>query len=168
MIQWMYYPHSNRIPEIGLRLVEVFKNKATSIASASNHLTSNEVLAAVSELLALEGFAVELGKKKAEKLPVPVLFGLNGKTSKSFDADAYHHTGGFVLEIEAGRAVTNNQFLKDLFEACMMPDVKYLAIALRTEYKKNKNFDQVCRFFDTLYASGRLSLPLLGILVIGY
>jgi hypothetical protein len=98
MIQWMYFPHATPIPEIGLKLVEVFKSKATSIASASNALASNEVLAVVSELLALEGFAVELGKKKAEKLPVPVLFGLNGRVMKSFDADAHHKTEGFVLE----------------------------------------------------------------------
>ena len=168
MIQWMYYPRSNRITAIGERLVEVFKTKAASITSASHDLDSNKVLAVVSELLALEGFAVESGKKKVEKLPVPVLFGLNGKTEKSFDADAYHQAEGFVLEIEAGRAVANNQFLKDLFQACMMREVKYLAIAVRLEYRNNKDFDYVCKFFETLYASGRLSLPLLGILVIGY
>ena len=163
----MYYPRSNQITAIGKRLVEIFKVKAACITSASHDLDSNKVLAEVSELLAKEGFEVESGKKKVEKVSVPVLFCLNGKTEKSFDADAYHREGGFVLEIEAGRAVANNQFLKDLFQACMMREVKYLAIAVRLEYRNNKDFDQVCKFFDTLYASGRLSLPLLGILVIG-
>jgi hypothetical protein len=164
----MYYPRSNRITLIGKRLVEIFEAKAACIASASHDLDSNKVLAEVSELLALEGFAVESGKKKVEKVPVDVLFGLNGKTVKSFDADAYCRDEGFVLEIEAGRAVANNQFLKDLFQACMMREVKYLAIAVRLEYRNNNDFDQVCKFFETLYASGRLSLPLLGVLVIGY
>lgn len=71
----------------------------------------------------------------------------------------------------------NNQFLKDLFQACMMQDVDYLVIAVRNEYKiKTKNnmertnydFEEVCKFFDALYASDRLQLPLKGILIIGY
>jgi hypothetical protein len=109
-----------------------------------------------------------LGKKNAEKLKIPVLFGRKGKIDKSFDADAYHQAEGFVLEVEAGRAVANNQFLKDLFQACMMHEVKYLAIAVRLKYRGNNDFDHVCNFFETMYASRRLALPLSGILVIGY
>jgi len=114
------------------------------------------------------GFEVEAGKSRDEKVCVPVLFGRDGAAEKSFDADAYHRAGGFVLEVEAGRGVVNNQFLKDLFQACMMHEVKYLAIAIRKVYRGDKNFETVCRFFDTLYASNRLTLPLEGILVIGY
>ena len=62
----------------------------------------------------------------------------------------------------------NNQFLKDLFQACMVHDVFYLAIAVRNAYKGSRDFDIVCRFMDTLYASQRLQLPLRGILVVGY
>lgn len=168
MINWMYFPLSDEIKPIGLRLIEVFKSKAADIASDSHELNSNAVLAILGDLLALEGFKVESGKKKVEKISVPVLFGLNGKIEKHFDADAYAQNESFVLEIEAGRAVSNNQFLKDLFQACMMHEVKYLAIAVRLDYRKNKDFEQVCKFFETLYASGRLKLPLLGVLVIGY
>jgi hypothetical protein len=96
------------------------------------------------------------------------LFGLNGQLEKSFDADAFHKEAGFVVEVEAGRGVVNNQFLKDLFQACMMNDVYYLAIAVRNGYKGNRDFEIVCRFMDTLYASQRLQLPLRGILVLGY
>ena len=64
--------------------------------------------------------------------------------------------------------MTNNQFLKDLFQACMMHDVKYLGIAIRNDYRGNSDFDKVVRFFDTMYASNRLQLPLSGLLVIGY
>jgi hypothetical protein len=99
---------------------------------------------------------------------VPVLFGLNGKLEKSFEADAFNSTEGFVVEVEAGRGVTNYQFLKDLFQACMMHEVYYLAIAVRNIYRKNKNFEVVHRFVDTLYASNRLQLPLKGVLIIGY
>ena len=73
-----------------------------------------------------------------------------------------------VVEVEAGRGVLNNQFLKDLFQACMMRDVEYLGIAVRHIYKGNADFEQVVTFFETLYASNRLQLPLKGILVIGY
>jgi RHS repeat-associated protein len=117
---------------------------------------------------AAAGFTVELGKKAEQKINVPVLFGLNGRLEKSFDADAYHQAGGFVVEVEAGRGVVNNQFLKDLFQACMMHDVFYLAIAVRNVYKGRQDFEVVCRFLSTLYASQRLQLPLRGILVVGY
>ena len=99
---------------------------------------------------------------------MPVLFGMNGKLEKHFQADGYHQKTGTVIEVEAGRGVTNNQFLKDLFQACMMHEVHYLVIAVRKKYRKSPDFNKVITFFDTLYASGRLSLPLEGILVIGY
>jgi hypothetical protein len=75
-------------------------------------------LAHVADGLGALGFRVEAGKKKAEKIQVPVLFGASGKVEKSFDADVHHPKAGFVLEVEVGRAVANNQFLKDLFQAC--------------------------------------------------
>lgn len=50
----------------------------------------------------------------------------------------------------------------------MMQDVDYLVIAVRNIYNKSADFDKVCKFFDVLYASDCLILPLKGILVIGY
>ena len=73
-----------------------------------------------------------------------------------------------MIEVEAGRAVTNYQFLKDLFEATVMVDVDYLGIAVRNVYKRAKDFETVYSFLDTLHASERLKLPLKGILLIGY
>jgi len=49
-----------------------------------------------------------------------------------------------------------------------MYEVEYLVIAVRKVYKGNPDFQNVITFFDTLYASGRLQLPLKGILIIGY
>jgi hypothetical protein len=149
-------------------VVQAFKNEAETISSGSFKYDSNRVLEAVRKHLEEQGFAVEAGKRGDQKVPVPVLFGRCGETEKHFDADAYNRTEGFVLEVEAGRGVANNQFLKDLFQACMMHEVKYLAIAIRKDYRGDKNFEAVLRFFDTLYASNRLTLPLEGILVIGY
>jgi len=50
----------------------------------------------------------------------------------------------------------------------MMHDVHYLAIAVRKIYRGRQDFEVVCRFLNTLYASQRLQLPLKGILVVGY
>ena len=55
-------------------------------------------------------------KTKNNKIIVPVLFGKNGKPDKTFNPDAYHPELGIVIEIEAGRAIINNQILKDFFQ----------------------------------------------------
>jgi hypothetical protein len=65
-------------------------------------------------------------------------------------------------------AVDNNQFLKDIFQACMMHDVLHLAIAVRNIYRNSDDFAKVESYLETLYVSGRLQLPLKGILLIGY
>jgi hypothetical protein len=164
----MFFPRSTRATPLALSVIAAFEAVAAQIDSATHDLPSNDVLTLAAPHLAAAGFTVELGKKAEQKINVPVLFGLNGRLEKSFDADAYHQASGFVVEVEAGRAVVNNQFLKDLFQACMMHDVYYLAIAVRNEYKGRQDFDMVCRFLSTLYASQRLQLPLRGILVVGY
>ena len=130
-IEWQYYPRSRKAPPLAESLVHAFVGEAGRIASESFDLASNEVLEALREPLQVIGFEVESGKHKDEKVCVPVLFGRGGAIEKSFDADAYHRAGGFVLEVEAGRGVVNHQFLKDLFQACMMYEVNYLAIAIR-------------------------------------
>jgi hypothetical protein len=83
-----------------------------------------------------------------------------------------------VVEVEAGGATANNLWRKDLMEACVMPYVDYLAVAVRNEYRSmdskkgtarvNADFGLVTSELDALYESHRLQLPLLGILVVGY
>ena len=172
MTEWIFFPQSLEPSDLARRVVGAFEQFESEISSPKNTLDSNGVLLKVRPELEALGFSVEIGKKRAEKITVPVLFGRNGKTAKSFDADAYHIEGKFVLEVEAGRAVSNNQFLKDLFQACLMVDVDYLGIAVRRVYEagnaSGKDFETVVTFFETLYASRRLQLPLKGILIIGY
>jgi hypothetical protein len=167
-IEWQFYPRSKQATPLAIAVVGSFQSSSHVICSTNNTSSSNKVLEAVRHRLLELGFTVEAGKRRDEKVCVPVLFGRNGGLEKSFEADAYHQLEGFVLEVEAGRAVDNNQFLKDLFQACMMNEVRYLAIAVRRVYRGDRNFETVCRFFDTLYASNRLKLPLDGILIIGY
>jgi hypothetical protein len=78
------------------------------------------------------------------------------------------NNGKIVIEVEAGRATENNQFLKDIFQACMMFEVEYLVIVVRNEYRGHKDFEIIYTFLETLYISSRLHLPLKGILLIGY
>ncbi len=168
MINWQYYPKSDKAPELADDVVKAFRKVLPAIDSAQHTLESNAVLLAVRPHLEPKGFRVESGKQQKEKITVPVLFGRNGGLDKAFDADAYNEEQGFVIEVEAGRAVANNQFLKDFFQACMMHGVSYLAIAVRNTYRTSKDFDSVLKFFDALYASNRLQLPLKGLLIIGY
>jgi hypothetical protein len=168
MIHWLYYPRSKKPSPGALAVVAAFNSATAEIDSSKHELNSNEALACVAPHLAKAGFAVETGKLSEEKISVPVLFGANGRVEKSFDADAFHEGYGFVVEVEAGRGVVNNQFLKDLFQASMMVGVRELGIAVRNDYRGSDNFKQVQKFFDTLYASNRLVLPLEGVLIIGY
>jgi hypothetical protein len=168
MISWHFYPRSAKAIPLATLVVSAFESVFAKIDSSNHDLKSNEVLAVVQSRLTALKFQVETSKPASDKIRVPVLFGLNGKTEKSFNADAYHAEMGFVVEVEAGRGVANNQFLKDLFQACMMHDVYYLAIAVRNNYRGNNDFERVALFFNTLYASNRMTLPLKGILLIGY
>ena len=169
MISWTYFPQSEKPNNLIVKLVGIFQQHSEEIDSASHKVqVSNDVLAKLADSLEETGFTVERGKKRKDKINIPVLFGRNGAVEKSFEADAYHAKGRLVLEVEAGRGVTNYQFLKDLFQACMMQDVEYLAIAIRNQYRSSKDFEKVFTFFDTLYKSNRLQLPLKGVLIVGY
>ncbi len=174
MLNYQFFPKTKHIPGHLQQVVTAFENIYTSIDSEKHKkLQSNEVLAVVSPQLGKISFDVE---HQGNKISVPVLFGRNGAVAKSFEADAYQKDTKTVIEVEAGRALTNYQFLKDLFEACMMNDAEYLVIAVKNIYttrskekeKISKDFEKIEQFFDTLYQSERLKLPLLGILLIGY
>ena len=168
MIQWQFFPKNIDSPESLKQVITSFQRIEGKIDSETHKLPSDNVLAVIRPYLEKLGFRVEKGKKVDDKIRVPVLYGLNGILEKSFEADAYHTEFKTVIEIEAGRGVTNYQFLKDLFQACMMDNVEYLVIGIRRIYRRSKDFEKVVTFFDTLYASERLHLPLKGILIIGY
>ncbi len=167
---WIYFPNTKRPPRELIDVVGAFDSKLDMICSTNHMLKSNEVLDIVSSELRKIGFAVESGKKKDDLLEMPVLFSDQGNIEKTFYADAFHNESGIVLEVEAGRATANNQFLKDFFEACMMQDAEYLCIAVRMIYgpANSPDYEKVKAFFRTLYASDRLSVPLRGIMIIGY
>ena len=168
-IRWQHFPkHSPCPPELS-SVIQCFELAAGEISSWSHEKQeSNEVLGKLRNHLEMEGFRVESSKKADGKISVPVLYGANGGVDKYFEADAYNPETRVVLEVEAGRGYTNNQFLKDLFQACVMQDVDFCAIAVRQVYRTSKDYEKVVMFLETLYASNRLKLPLTGLVIIGY
>lgn len=175
MINYQFFPRSHGItPEIN-EVIECFK-RVDAEKGANVHLKSNDMLALLRPSLEALGFQVETGKTKNEQINVPVLFSDNNQIDKFFAADALSKDHRIVVEVEAGRAVRNNQFLKDIFQACMMYEVEYLVVAVLNEYTYNSSgrsvtsydYREVRTFLETLYISNRLQLPLKGILLIGY
>ena len=86
MINWQYYPKRKEIPIHLKDVVDIFELKENLISSDKNNLHSNEVLEQVSLNLLELNYEVETSKKSSDKIKVPVLFGMNGKLEKYFDA----------------------------------------------------------------------------------
>lgn len=171
---WAQYPKNSRPSQLTRDVVASFNDLADQISSEHEEarigpdergLSSNQILELVAPALQRLGFTIESSE---DRIDVPVLYGINGSVEKSFRADGWHRAERVVIEVEAGRAVTNYQFLKDIFQACMMDEVDGLIIAVRKVYRRSSDFNAVCKFMDTMYASGRLRLPLKFIVVIGY
>jgi hypothetical protein len=171
MINFQFFPRSHGMTSEMHDIVECFK-RVDEEKNANVHLKSNDKLALLRPSLETLGFKVETGKTKNEQIYVPVLFSDNNQIDKFFAADALSLDHKIVIEVEAGRAVRNNQFLKDIFQACMMFDIEYLVIAVLNEYTGGgaitHDYNEVKTFLETLYVSNRLRLPLKGILLIGY
>ena len=168
MLNYQLFPRSNALTAEIRDVINCFSAEYAKINSEANNLRSDEVLRIIAPRLREIGFTVEAGKSSAEKIIVPVLFGVNNRVDKAFNADALSNDGRIVIEVEAGRATENNQFLKDLFQACMMFGVEYLVLAVRNDYRGHKDFEIIYTFLETLYISNRIHLPLKGILLVGY
>lgn len=167
-LEFQLFPRSHGLDASLRDVVSCFETEIGKIGSESNNLSSNDVLELIRPHLEELGYTVETGKRKSEKIQVPVLYGRGNHKDKYFYADAVSLDGKIVIEVEAGRAVDNNQFLKDVFQACMMHQVEYLVLAVRNDYRGKNDFERVYSFLETMYISNRLKLPLSGILLLGY
>lgn len=150
MVNWIHFPKNKPLDKVSAQIVKAFEAVDATIDSYTHQLKSDEVLTAVRPGLEALGFDVEKSKKSDDLVAVPVLYGVNGKIEKAFEADGYLSTAGYVIEVEAGRAVVNYQFLKDFFEACTMVGVDKLCIAVRNKYRAFNDFDRVCKFFEAI------------------
>ena len=158
MLRYQLFPRSVGITEQIQEVIECFELVYDEIKSPENELKSDEVLQILRPRLENIEFTIEKGKAR----------GQNNSIDQSFNADGISNDGRIVLEVEAGRAVANYAFLKDIFQACMMHSVEFLIIVVRNDYKGNDDFEKAYTFLETLYISGLLVLPLKGITLIGY
>ena len=147
-LQFQLFPRSVGITDKIQQVVNCFEQTYEEIKSPENELKSNEVLDILRPYLQRIGYVVETGKARGQKIPVPVLFGLNNTVDQSFNADGISDDGKIVLEIEAGRAVANFAFLKDIFHASMMYGVEILILAVRNDYRNNNDFNKVYTFLE--------------------
>ena len=173
MHAWSYFPKTDPLPDLLNKPIQIFEDKFSLIDSSKNDLnelrkSSDEVLKIVSKEFIDLGYEVETGKKKEQKVRVPVLFSHNGEVAQAFEVDGWHTDHKIVLEIEAGRALVNHQFLKDIFCASVMVNVDYLVLAVRQVYKKQQDFKKIAEWLDTLFITNRIQLSLKGILLICY
>ena len=172
-MQYYFFSHYFELSSELEAIISCFKNNYDAIKSPKNKLNRNGVLKIISNDLKTIGFKVKESKK--EKIYLPVLFDNENNSIKSFEIDAISADEKIIVEVEAGGAFENNNFLKDVFQACMIPSIEFLVIAVRNVYrsksKKSKklyDYSEIYNFFETLYANGRLQLPLKGIVLIGY
>lgn len=173
MINWIYFPKSSKTPEHLIEVIRIFEKYSRIIDSEKNdnnetRLSSNEVLSIIQKELRLIDYEVESGKRESQKIRRSVLFGPNGVEELSFEADGYNKKNKTVIEIEAGRAVINYQFLKDIFQAAMMIETDYLILGVRNSYRGRDDFNEIIKFLNAAYSTNRISFDLKGILLIGY
>ena len=86
MINWQYFPKSSATPQHMQSIVSVFEKHNNEIDSEKHTYDSNGVLEIIRNDLEKNGYEVETSKKKEGKIHVPVLFGMNGKLDKYFEA----------------------------------------------------------------------------------
>ena len=167
-MRWIFYPKTKPLPEFLRETVKIFESAHSEIDSTNLKLKSDDVLSILTPRLESIGYKVEKSKKGSDKIRVSVLYGELGKEKLAFEADGYSKAHKTVVEVEAGRAVLNNQFLKDIFEASMMFDTDYLVLAVRKYHSGKDDFSAVRDFLEAIYLTNRVKLDLKGILLIGY
>lgn len=169
-------PRSRRAPWVGGFVQAVADTRASIDSRVVDDLTSDRVLAHLRPGLVDLGFTVETGKKAAEKIHRPVLFGDQGRPRVSYEVDAVHDELGIVAEVEAGRGARGNAVYRDLIRASLIVDARFLALGVMQAYRHQSqgrsvvvsSYDEAKAQLDAIYASGRLTLPFEGVLLFGY
>lgn len=178
--QWSYFPRNTHPPKWVNEFVSVVGAAATQIDTRSeklsNSLNSDGVLAALRPGLLAKGYLVENGKKAADKIRRPVLFGDNGLASVSYELDAFHPELGIAVEIEAGRGAANNADYRDIVRTSLILDADFLILGMPIRYRfmsggkvqATRAFENTRGRLEAIYSSNRLQLPFTGVLLVGY
>jgi hypothetical protein len=174
---WKYYPSRSRPPAWTSGVLAAFAAAEAKIDSRLKlGMDSNRSLAELRPALVAMGFDVEAGKKSAEKIRRPVLFGEQGAEALAYEVDGFHSGEGIALEVEAGRGVLGNAVYRDLIQTSLLIDAQYLVVAVLLEYHYTSggkpvvspNYQIARSIVDAIYASNRLVLPFTCLLLIGY
>lgn len=176
---WRYFPSHSRPPDWVEGLVGAFRVARDNIDSAVEQdprVTSDIALAHLRADLLNLGFQVEAGKKAAQKLHRPVLFGEFGREDMRYEVDAFHPGHEIALEVEAGRGAMGNAVYRDLIQTSLLVDARFLALAVMNTYRfksggkvtTTRSYRDTTNLLEAIYASTRLSLPFDGVLLIGY
>ena len=187
IIQLSYFPENEAIPTQLEEIVHAFKMSYDVIKSPDKRLSSNGVLFEVSKHLSssqlFEYEKIYLNSngnyvaQKGKKLKLDVNLEHYSGKKREFNPDIMSKDGKIIVEVEAGQAVDNYRFLKDLYESMIYTTCEYLVICVRNAYSTfSKNgdvkstqydFETISDFMKWLFLS-RVSVPLKGLLVIGY
>jgi len=174
---WKYYPTRDRPPAWARAFVDVVRtNRDETDSAVVSNLNSDRVLAHLRPGLEKLGYRVETGKKKDERIGLPVLFGEAGKELVRYEVDAVHDELKVLVEIEAGRGARGNAVYRDLVRASLIVDARFLVLGVMSEYRHKsggkpiavKSYRDARDQLDAIYASQRLRLPFEGVLLFGY
>lgn len=169
-MEFKYFSKKNVSPKILDQVSKIFEAKFDLISSFNDdnneeRRKSDDVLKILQTDLENVGFRVEKSKKRKDKIIFNHQF---NDESIIFEVDAYHPMYKVAIEVEAGRAWDNKQFLKDIFEAAIIKDIHFLVVAVRLNYRGRNDFEKIYRWLYPMYKSDAISLNFKGLLLIGY
>ena len=170
-IKYTFFSDNETMTQVFKETIEVFKKNYKYISSEKiDQIKSNEVLHELTTDLQDIGWWVETGKKKEEKIRLTV-YNNDGTPKRYYEVDGLHKQSGTIMEIEACRAIINNQILRDVLKASSLDNINYLILSVRnmTKQKKKTLYDYNNVIFDIDDVWRNIKPPKLkGILVIGY
>ena len=175
--RWQFFPSHVQAPGWVGDFIKVVSSHSNDIDSRLvSSLTSDLVLSHIADDLALLGYEVETGKKSAQKIRRPVLFGEEGIERVSYEIDAFHDALGIAVEVEAGRGARGNAVYRDLIRTSLIVGAKYLVLGVMIDYRHQSSgkevvvhsFEEAKSLIEAIYSSGRLGLPFEGVLLVGY
>lgn len=92
---------------------------------------------------------------------------------RTYNFDAVDRESRTLVEVEGGGARDAHRIEKDLIEAAIVQDIRFLVVAAQIEYfpprfaRPRNDYDAVVRLMESIYSVPEF-LPLDGVLVVGY